>query len=98
MLRKLISHENGTAIYGMDMEGSLFLHIEVKKWSRYLYQEYVDMFIDLCEELKKRNINRVFAVCPLHNSKAERFTEMFGFIEVGQTDNRRIMGRKLYGN
>lgn len=76
-------------------EGDIFFHLELYKWSKDLYKQYMEYFNTLLEELKMRGLKEVFAIIKSTRLKEIRLIKMFGLVPVFEQDNIIILKRVL---
>lgn len=62
-------------------EDKWLLHCDVHKWSKELYQVYLEDWTEAVASLKEHGINELYAV--FKNEKTGRFAELFGFEPYG---------------
>lgn len=96
ILHPLVYKDSSLELYLEKTEDDLlFIHAYANKWSREIYDEFLGVWIELLEELKKRGYNEIYAA--VKDNKLRKFAAMFGFVESSITivdsagDYRQVM-------
>ncbi len=75
------------APYFMD---GVFMHTEIKHFSKSLYKEYQDVWNSVVVYLKERGVNNIYALPT--DEMAEKWETKFGFVDTGVTfEGQKIM-------
>lgn len=65
-------------------DGEVFVHTDIFKWSKDLFELYLLVWGDIIVALKNKGIKRVRALAACDEPKILKFQSMFGFIPVGK--------------
>lgn len=56
-----------------------FLHLQIYKWSKELYNEYLKEWCEVKKWFKEHGYNNLWVAIPADDPKLRKFEEMFGF-------------------
>ena len=87
----VLKNEFGTLSCEISKEGCWFVHLELKKWSKSLYKEYLIFFYKWLHTLNKKGVSAVFVLIPEGDDKLYKFEEMFGFKEIDRKGGQILM-------
>lgn len=63
----------------------LFIHWISKKWSKSFYKHHLEVFLELCDQLKDKGFSCIHAAILVDDIKLQKFSEMFGFSYTGES-------------
>lgn len=92
-MHTVIKNDFGHLQYEIDKQGNYFIHLELYKWSKSLYKQYLIFFYAWLKQLK--GIDHVFVVIPDNDPKLYKFEELFGFYEIKRQDGAILMALKI---
>lgn len=58
-----------------------FIHLELHKWSKDIYKEYIEVWAEIRQEMKDRGFKDLYCLIPMEE-KIHKFECMFGFTTV----------------
>lgn len=70
----------------LNNEGDLFVHVDVDEWSKRIYQQMLEDWIEVLQGLKSKGVNKVFSYVPKEQEKAMKLTAMFGLMPIGERE------------
>jgi len=75
-------------------EGLPFFHMELRKWSKDLYREYLGIFGEVLEFLKGKGFKEVYVVIP-KDKKLLKFENMFGFSILDDSTENYLLVQEI---
>lgn len=89
----VIDNESGRLSIEIKDGEFLFIHLELKRWSKDFYKEYLITWEYIKQELKDRGFKDIYCIIPL-DPKIHKFETMFGFetiVELHDKDGNNFI-------
>jgi hypothetical protein len=75
---------------GIETKHVVFLHVKQRRWSSTIYKEMLDVWAELCIDLKEAGYRYVASLIPEEDRLTNKFQSMFGLEVYAQTEGLNL--------
>jgi hypothetical protein len=76
-------------------EGEPYIHHDVFNWNKSTFKKMCIVFHNICEALRALKYDTLWSYYPKTNTTVAKFSDHFGFKQVGETEDSIIVMKEL---